>query len=204
MSKYLSVPVDSTPKRAEGSLPRAKLLTSLDSLRMIEEKEKKKQDELELKATRKKEREEKKKVRDEEAKKRAEKRVVREQERVKKAEQKAEEKKKQEQVKRKREEDTRKRNCGGQVKRKRQCIKLHPAQAKESETGQKGEIDTNTCCICNGSYEQDVMEGTGADWLACACGRWLHEDCVDDCIRDDEGKERICPFCLDELTTKFA
>ncbi len=41
VSKYLQVPVDSTPRRAERSLPRAKLLTSLDSLRILEEKGKK-------------------------------------------------------------------------------------------------------------------------------------------------------------------
>lgn len=33
----------------------------------------------------------------------------------------------------------------------------------------KGDIDTNVCCTCNGLYEHDVIEGTGADWLACAC-----------------------------------
>ena len=65
----------------------------------------------------------------------------------------------------------------------------------------KGDIDTNVCCTCNGLYEHDVIEGTGADWLACACGRWLHEDCVEDCIKDDEGKERICLFCLDSFAT---
>ncbi len=42
VSKYLQVPVDSTPRRAERSLPRVKLLTSLDSLRILEEKEGKK------------------------------------------------------------------------------------------------------------------------------------------------------------------
>ena len=48
-----------------------------------------------------------------------------------------------------------------------------------------------------------MVEGTGADWLACACGRWLHEECVDDCIRDDEGKDRIFPHCLDDLASMF-
>ncbi len=51
-------------------------------------------------------------------------------------------------------------------------------------------------------YEQDVAEGTGADWLACACGRWLHEECVDDCMKDEEGKDRICPYCLDDVYQK--
>lgn len=41
VSKYLGIPTDSTPKR---SVPHAKLLTSADALRKIEEKEKKKRD----------------------------------------------------------------------------------------------------------------------------------------------------------------
>ena len=182
-------------------------LTSLESLRILEGKEKKKKEELEMKAKRKKEREEKKKLRDEEFKKKAEKRAMREQERIKEAELKMEEKKKQEEAKKKQEEPKRKRDeatgrrkCSDEVKRKRRCFKDRP---KESEAGQEREIDTSVCCTCDGSYEQDVVEGTGADWLACACGRWLHEECVDDCIRDYEGKDRIFPHCLDDLATMF-
>ncbi len=48
-----------------------------------------------------------------------------------------------------------------------------------------------------------MAEGTGADWLACACGRWLHEECVDDCTKDEEGKDRICPYCLDDLSKMY-
>ena len=82
------------------------------------------------------------------------------------------------------------------VVKKRPCVELRP---KRSDAGQEEKIDTNVCCQCGGSYEQDIMEGTGADWLACACGRWLHEECVEDCIRDAEGNECLCTFCLDHL-----
>ena len=66
VSKYLKVPIESTPQRDKRCLPHAKLFTSLESLRILEGKEKKKQEELEMKAKRKKEREEKKTLRDEE------------------------------------------------------------------------------------------------------------------------------------------
>ena len=104
VSKYLKVPIESTPQRDKRCLPCAKLLTSLESLRYLKTKRKKKQEELEMKAKRKKEREEKKKLRDEEFKKKAEKSAMREQERIKKAELKMEEKKKQEEAKKKQEE----------------------------------------------------------------------------------------------------
>ena len=32
--------------------------------------------------------------------------------------------------------------------------------------------------------------------MECACGRWTHEDCVEDCVMDVDGKERFCPVCL--------
>ena len=32
-------------------------------------------------------------------------------------------------------------------------------------------------------YEDDQ---SGKDWVACACGGWLHEECADDCIIDSD------------------
>lgn len=61
------------------------------------------------------------------------------------------------------------------------------------------EIDPNVCCMCFGSYD-DLMEGAGTEWISCACGRWLHEDCGEDCILDDSGQERFCPYCVDILS----
>ena len=50
------------------------------------------------------------------------------------------------------------------------------------------------CCACFGLYSDDI--GTGREWLECACGRWLHEDCVENIVYDTNGKEKLCPLCL--------
>ena len=47
------------------------------------------------------------------------------------------------------------------------------------------------CSFCYGSYCQD-----GREWVKCACGRWVHEQCMEDVYLDDDGQERFCPFCL--------
>ena len=38
-------------------------------------------------------------------------------------------------------------------------------------------IDINQCCVCFIHYQDDVAEANGRNWIACSCGRWLHEDC---------------------------
>ena len=58
----------------------------------------------------------------------------------------------------------------------------------------EGEIDVNVCCTCFVRYEDDLISGSGTDWISCTCGRWLHEDCAEDCVLDKDGKD---PFCLD-------
>ena len=50
------------------------------------------------------------------------------------------------------------------------------------------EIDVNTYCMCFGHYEDDVLEGAGVDWIFCKCGRWLHEDCVNEVVKDNDGE----------------
>ena len=30
-------------------------------------------------------------------------------------------------------------------------------------------IDTDTCCMCFGRYEDDVLEGVGAEWIYYRC-----------------------------------
>ena len=49
-------------------------------------------------------------------------------------------------------------------------------------------IDPTVCCMCFGTYE-DVLEEAGADWISCACGRWLHEDCAEECRINSDGQE---------------
>ena len=70
MSKYLISPIASTPCTKKPA-PRARLLTSPDSLAQLEKKERKKLEEQELKEQRKREREERKKKREDELKQKA-------------------------------------------------------------------------------------------------------------------------------------
>ena len=40
------------------------------------------------------------------------------------------------------------------------------------------DIDTNTCCACFETYDDDVKKANGREWIECmSCSRWLHEDC---------------------------
>jgi len=54
--------------------------------------------------------------------------------------------------------------------------------------------------MCLVSFEEDVLDGGGAEWIPCPCGRWLHDDCAEGCVRDKNGKERYCPICIDILS----
>ena len=36
------------------------------------------------------------------------------------------------------------------------------------------EVDENVCCMCFGSYYDDVLDQSGRDWINCACSQWLH------------------------------
>ena len=57
--------------------------------------------------------------------------------------------------------------------------------------------NTSQCTVCFGTYDDDVTEQTGRDWLERACNRWLHEECVMGVVIDPSEQERLCPFCLD-------
>ena len=61
------------------------------------------------------------------------------------------------------------------------------------------DIEEDLCCMCFGSYSDDVIEQSGKDWIQCACGRWLHEDCAEDHRVDQSGQDRFCYSCLDLL-----
>ena len=74
----------------------------------------------------------------------------------------------------------------------RDCRNLSVAQQLRGDTQ---DTDSNKCCVCLQSFEEDVELGFGVQWIQCACERWLHEDCVIDVITDSSGKERLCPFC---------
>ena len=218
VSKYLVVPGFSTPSVPKIHVvpPHARLLTSTEAIAILEEKERKKQQEAAEKEQRKKEREEKKMQREEERKKKAE-------ERARKAEEKAQEKaRKAEERARKAEEKARKvaenaknasekskagtkrkiKEKAGSAESPSTSGETQPPQHKKARTEamqQVHNINDSECCMCFTTYEEDLRDQSDKDWVACACGRWLHEDCAEDCVVDDEGKERLCHFCLDVL-----
>ena len=66
--------------------------------------------------------------------------------------------------------------------------------------GNNDGIDINVCSMCFVHYNDNVMEGGGTDWIFCKCGRWLHEDCVEEVVTDSDGVERFCSFCVDKYT----
>ncbi len=68
---------------------------------------------------------------------------------------------------------TGKRKCSEEVKTKRQRFGDRPKESNSVEEGR--EINPNVCC----------------------------EECVDDCMKDEEGKDRICPYCLDDLSKMY-
>ena len=74
------------------------------------------------------------------------------------------------------------------------------SRISELHTQSGEDIDPNTCCTCFVRYEDDVLQGSGVEWISCACGRWLRKDCTEDCMTDYQGEERTCPFCLDILS----
>ena len=142
-----------------------------------------------MKERKRKEREETKKRKEEEQRRRSE-------ERAKKAELKAKQTQKEEERARKVKEREstastgRKRTGGGDE----QSIR-HTKRARTDRCS-ANEINQNECCVCFINYDNDP---SGKDWVECACGRWLHEECADDCVVDDEGKERLCVICLNQL-----
>ena len=55
---------------------------------------------------------------------------------------------------------------------------------------------SDVCCACYGTYQDDVEQQSGKEWVQCSCKRWLHEDCAIDCIVDASGNEMLCSFCI--------
>ena len=80
-------------------------------------------------------------------------------------------------------------------------------KAKCKKTEQKDATDDDSMCpICSSTYSLDVEEGNGRDWIQCACGVWLHDDCIPEVIVEaiiqekEAEKEAIelycCPECI--------
>ena len=70
------------------------------------------------------------------------------------------------------------------------------ARVVNEHAHEMSEIDTNQCCVCFIHYQDDVAEADGRNWIACSCGRWLHEDCS---LIEPEmifTSEEFCPKCV--------
>jgi len=39
------------------------------------------------------------------------------------------------------------------------------------------------------TYEEDLRDQSDKEWVECACGRCLLEDCAKDCVLDNDGKD---------------
>ena len=184
ISKLLIPPQVSTPSGRKEEPPRARLLTSAAAFEMLKEKERKKQEEAEMKEKKRKEREEVKKRKEEEQRKKAE-------ERARKQEQRAKEKAQKEAQRAKKGKEKQTATVG--TKRGPSTRFTRPSKSPRMEISSSND---NKCCVCFVAYDDDQ---SGKDWVACACGRWLHEDCADDCVLDSDGNECLCFVCLNRL-----
>jgi hypothetical protein len=157
----------------------------------MEEKERRKKLALEQKERKKTEREEKRRQKEEEERRKAEERQKKTEERAKKAKEAA-------YVKTRRRRETEETTQGlGKSDSAGEAVESGPPRKKLRKLVRTdSEIDTNVCCVCYVLYSEDVTNGSGAEWIECACGHWLHEECAEDCGVDENGKERFCPTCL--------
>ena len=158
------------------------------------EREEKKQ-EAELKERKRQEREDSKQKREEERKRKLDERARRAEERAKhKSKKTAEKARKLKEKVQQLPNTSSKGNRDTSTSSTRRSSKLPPP--KKARVAHAA-IDDSWCCVCFTTYEEDVLNKTGKDWVGCACGRWLHEECMEDCVLDSTGKERLCPLCVD-------
>ena len=85
------------------------------------------------------------------------------------------------------------------AKRKNQAHVPTLSAKRAKPTKEQFEIDSNTCCICFGTYEEDLETGGGEDWIQCSCGKWAHEECIEECTDDSDGNPRLCPDCIEKF-----
>lgn len=147
----------------------ARVLTSAESIALLEEKARKKQEEKEEKERKKKEREMKRNLRQEEKKRKAQEREARKAEKQKKVDQ---SKAKERGQKRGNSLD----KSSSTSKRKRVDSSFDESQ----DTGiQHREVSTNECAVCFGLYEDDPEP---TEWIKCMnedCQVWSHADCLE-------------------------
>ena len=195
ISKYLVqfVP-DAKPRNKETAvrISGARVLTSDKCAAILKEREEKIKKQQEEKERRKLEREQKRKEKEEQQKKKA----IAAEKKALAAAKKAEKEAKKAKVSKNQE--------GNKVNRKRRCNDDGYETRKKLQKLAEGDVATssrvatvdaeNVCCVCFQLYQGDEED---TDWIQCACGRWLHEDCIDedDIIQDIYDRELFCPCC---------
>jgi len=185
---YSPSPISSTPRpgNSKQKTPNsARVLTSAQSLAMMEEKQRKKREEEEAKEKRKQEWELKRAQREEEKKKKAKERARKAAEREKKAA--VKEALKQQKAK-DRELRLKQKSAKGTTSKK-------ASDEKSSEGIQNHEISMNECAVCFGAYDDDLCDGNLLhEWVQCTsadCSKWMHEECLE----KDDNNCMMCPLC---------
>ena len=193
ISKYLLAPDMSRPDKKKAPFSRAHLLTSTDALQILNEKKGKKEQEAKLKEQRR-EREEAKKRREEEQKQKVEERARKVKFKVVEKTQREEEKVRKAEEKLLKADAKRKEPVRGGTKRTRDSDLSSRGKFPQNKVPRvdMDNIDQNECCIC---FELYSTVQRGINCIACACGRWLHEDCAKDCVFDKNREEHLCPIC---------
>ena len=147
------------------------MLTSAESIALLEKKARKKQEEKEEKERKKKERETKKNLQEEEKKRKAQEREAKKAEKQKSLEQK-------------------KKECGqkrgnssnGMASTRSKRQRVDNSFDESQDTGiQHREVSTNECAVCFGLYEDDPDP---AEWIQCTnedCKVWSHAECLEVC-----------------------
>ena len=221
ISKYLvQVISNATPKSSTSAAKRvsgARVLTSAKYAAILEEREEKKKKEIEEKNKRKAEREQKKKEKEEAAKKKAEDRAKKAEQAAKKRENRAKKRTvpmsdtgTQAKKRKTTSESTAAGTSTTTVPRSstsstdptissRNSSRLSAAAAAAaaahsgtSENDLDATINSDICCVCYRTFEDDQREGSGLEWVQCVCGRWLHEECICEIDIDDQGRELLC------------
>ena len=190
---------------------------------MLQEKDDKKKQQIEEKECRRREREEKKKIREQEAQRKKEEKARKAEEKAKNARQKSTRKRTSlgtSQASNKRQKksvvpepsdsatgDTiQEQNPTAETSSSSTCGTVQTtatASTGDMPTQKEttiGDFDVNVCCMCFGTYQDDVLEGCGAEWITCTCGRWLHVECAEDHVVDCSSNGLYCPYCIDGLT----
>ena len=188
VSRFLTIPssaIKSSGGKGKGKGKAgsgARVLTSEESLAIMEEKEHLKKEEEDAKERRKLEREEKRQAKEVEKKLKAEEREKKAEERRKKAEL----KKQEQEEKRQQREAKNKHKQSGVPK---------PNEHSGNETGiQTNEITNSECAACFGLYEDDLLPDGELveEWVECTgCKKWMHGQCV----RLDDQELMACCLC---------